>query len=88
MTLSRKQVGYIASLDLIANQILSNSDTEALLMSLAHKMNDIKSIIDSASDGELDYYCNQYKGFSKYMELLQDLAQGCADGIFDKEMYS
>ena len=51
-------------------------------MSLCNKMEPIKKIMDSASENELNYYCDKYDGFYAYMKLLEQLAQGCADGVF------
>lgn len=79
MSLSQQQVNYIASLDLIANQILNSGDNKALLMSLRRKIDGIRDIINSASKDELNIYCSKYDGFSKYISLLQHLTHEYSD---------
>lgn len=70
-------------MDNTAKQILSHGGQEALLMSLCNKMTDIKGIMDAASQDELNRYCDQYDGFYQYMKLLEQIARGCKDGVFN-----
>ncbi len=51
--------------------------------SLAHKMHEIKDIMDSASKGELNSYCQRYEGFYQYMKLLERMARASSQGAFD-----
>lgn len=88
MALTTAQKDYILQLDKAAAQILQQGGEEALLMSLAeHMVNvediNIKDILDSASEGELNAYCEKYDGFYQYMHLLERLAAATADGFFD-----
>ena len=83
MALTTAQKQLIIQLDQEAKQILRESNEEDLLMSLCYKMNEIKNIIDSAEKDELNPYYEQYDGFYQYMHLLERLAEGIADGIFD-----
>lgn len=66
-----------------AKQILKHGGDEALLMSLAHKMPQIKDIMDSATEEELNTYCQQYDGFYQYMKLLERMALASSQGAFD-----
>jgi len=70
-------------MDSKAKVILEHGGQEALLMSLCDKMEKIKEIMDASSQNELNQYCTQYEGFYEYMKLLEQLAQGCAQGLFD-----
>lgn len=83
MPLTPQQIDYIKELDSKGRQIMAQGGEEALLMSLCHKMQDIKTLMDGATKDELNAYCQQYDGFYQYMHLLERLAPGCADGIFD-----
>ncbi len=83
MALTTAQKQLIIQLDQEAKQILRESDEEALLMSLCYKINTINDIIASAEENELNPYYEQYDGFYQYMHLLERLAEGIADGIFD-----
>ena len=70
-------------LDSTAKQILQHGGDEELLMSLAHKMHEIKDIMDSASQSELNFYCKRYEGFYQYMNLLEKMALASSQGAFD-----
>ena len=82
MSLTIAQKEFIINLDSQAKDIIQTSGQEGLLMSLADKIHDIKNIMDASSHDELDQYCEKYDGFYMYMKLLEQLAQGCADGAF------
>lgn len=66
-----------------AKQILKHGGDEALLISLTHKMPQIKDIMDSATEDELNTYCQQYDGFYQYMKLLERMALASSQGAFD-----
>ncbi len=83
MTLTATQKQAIAALDDKARQILQQGGEEELLMSLAHKMPQLKAIIDAASQDELNFYCERYDGFYQYMNLLERLAFASSQGAFD-----
>ena len=83
MSITVLQKDFIIGMDNTAKQILAHGGQEELLMSLCNKMTEIKEIMDSSSEGELDYYCDKYDGFYQYMKLLEQLAQGCKDGAFN-----
>lgn len=83
VALTTSQKEYIVSMDGKAKEVLKHGGQEALLMSLTNNIFEIQAIMDSTSHDELNYYCRQYDGFYMYMKLLENIAQGCADGIFD-----
>lgn len=82
MPLTQTQINLIKQMDNKAKKILKYGGQEELLMSLCNKMEPIKKIMDSSSENELNYYCDKYDGFYAYMKLLEQLAQGCANGLF------
>jgi len=64
-----------------ANDILRNGgEDEELLISLYDVMGEIRKVIDGATHQDLDSYCQKYNGFYRYMRLLEQLAEGIADG--------
>jgi len=83
LPLTEKQKNSIATLDSTARQILQHGGDAELLMSLAHKMHQIKDIMDAASKNELDFYCQRYEGFYQYMKLLERMAKASSQGAFD-----
>jgi hypothetical protein len=86
MPLSKQQIETIKTLDSLAKQILPQGGEEALLISLATKMEILWPILNGGSQAELDAYCEQYTGFYEYMHLMERVAQGCQDGVFDDVM--
>lgn len=64
-----------------ANEILikGGSDKE-LLLSLHAMMDDLKKVMDSSTQQELDEYCQKYRSFYRYAYLLHKLSAGIADG--------
>lgn len=83
MSLNEKQKRFIYLLDKQANHILQSGGEEALLMSLANHMHEIKELIDLSEEGELDFYCEKYDGFYQYMNLLERLASAISDGTIN-----
>ena len=83
MALTATQKDFIILMDKEAKQLSTHGDEEALLMSLAHKMHQIKDIMNSSSNGELDSYCQRYHGFYQYMKLLEKMALASSQGAFD-----
>tara|TARA_R110002126_G_scaffold247974_3_gene390873 strand:+ start:23265 stop:23546 length:282 start_codon:yes stop_codon:yes gene_type:complete len=83
LSLTSEQKNFIQLMDSEAKSILEHGGQEDLLMSLCNKMEKINEIMDASSQDELNQYCAQYEGFYEYMKLLEKLAQGCEQGIFD-----
>ena len=83
MPLTLIQKEFITEIDFQTHQILQQSGQEALLMFLAKKLPELKAIMDAATHDELDWYCEKFDGFRQAMRLLEQLAKGCAEGLFD-----
>lgn len=83
MPLSQEQIDYIINLDAKGKEIMHHGGEGALLMSMVDKMPELKKIMDNSTHSELDAYCEKYEGFFYYMKMLEMLAQGCKDGIFN-----
>lgn len=81
--LSKQQINYIAKLNNEGKQAYNSGGDQAILMSLANKMHKIKPLLDNASHGELDHYCQRYEGFYHYMKMLEQMAKGYASGAFN-----
>jgi len=63
-----------------ASQTIKNGGDKALLPSLHDIMGDLKKILDSCNEREMNAYCQQYKGFGRCMLLLETMAIGISDG--------
>lgn len=77
------QKDIIIRMDSEAKQILRYGGEEELLMSLAYKMNQVKDLMDSSSEDELNFFCQRYEGFYQYMNLLERMALASSQGAFD-----
>ena len=82
MSLTAKQKDLIVLMDKEAKQLLKHGDDEMLFISLTHKMPQIKEIMNSSSEDELNFYCQRYEGFYQYMKLLERMAEASLQGAF------
>jgi hypothetical protein len=87
LALTLEQKALIQTMNVNAKEILKQGGQEALLISLCDKMSAIKGIMDASSKAELNQYCQQYEGFYHYMKLLEQLAKGCSEGVFNDLLY-
>lgn len=83
MALTTTQKELIVLMDKDAKRTVKQGGDGAILMSLAHKMHQIKDIMNSSSEGELNFYCQRYEGFYQYMKLLEKLAVASSQGAFN-----
>ena len=54
-----------------------------LLRSCYDYMEAFKRVMDSNSRIQMDYICQQYEGFYRFVKLMEALACGIADGSID-----
>lgn len=81
MALTKAQIRLAVSIDRHVKEILaSGQGSEGLLALLYGYMRTFKQLLDTCSPGEMDLLCQQYKGFHRFAVLLENLAQGIADG--------
>lgn len=81
MSLTDKQKNLIIEIDTKAKKLLSSGgNEEALLVEVLPLMPDIKIMINSVPDKELEMYFHQYDGFYRYIKLLENMAKGIANG--------
>jgi hypothetical protein len=64
----------------VNNLAARNADDTTIMMETFKFMDDIKKIIDSCPQDQLDIYTQKYKGFYRFMKILENLAAGIADG--------
>lgn len=67
-----------------ANDILlKGGGDEELLLSLHDIMGELKKVMDTSTNQELDGYCQKYNGFYRYARLLEKLSEDMADGTIN-----
>ncbi len=88
MPLTNAEKKLIIDIDHRVNKILFNSGNDReLLEYAAHllKNNNLKRILGSVEDEELDTFCDRYTGFHVIMKLLEQLAWCASEGIAPKD---
>ena len=89
MPLTNIQKKLIININDRVNEILSNSSNDRELLEYADnllKNNNLKKILDSVEDDELDTFCGRYIGFHVIIKLLEQLAWCASQGIMPKEV--
>ena len=75
MPLTTKQKDLIVIIDRKVNDILDDNGTDDdILVALIDEMQEFKSILDSTPTDELDACFKEYKGFYRYIKILEKLA--------------
>jgi hypothetical protein len=64
----------------VNNLTARNADDTTIMMETFKLMDDVKNIIDSCPQEQLNIYTQKYKGFYRFMKILESLAAGLADG--------
>ena len=81
MPLTEQQTRLAVSIDRHVNSVVaSGGGDEELLVSLHDHMGTFKQLLDTRSREDMDILCQQYDGFYRFAKLLENLAQGIADG--------
>lgn len=75
MSLTSEGEQLIIHIDSQVNKILSESiDNAELIFLLTNVMRDLRKLMDSATQDEMEMYCQKYDGFCLFMKLLEELA--------------
>ena len=81
MPLTEQQTHLAVSIDRHVNSVVaSGGGDEELLVSMYEQMGAFRQLLDTCSREEIDSLCQQYDGFYRFANLLENLAQGIADG--------
>jgi hypothetical protein len=81
MPLSTEQINLISFIDQKVKNILSDGGDEiSVMISLLDEMPKTKTIISSATEEEMNKYCNTHEGFYQYMKILENTATAIASG--------
>ncbi len=81
MPLTENQTHLARIIDEYVNQIVdSGGDDEELLVSMSDDMAPFKQLLDSSTPPEMNELCQRYDGFYRFAKLLEQLAEGIANG--------
>lgn len=81
MALAAEQI-HLASLmhNHVRNVLEDGGGDEELLRSMSDYMGAFKRIMDTSTRNEMDELCARYSGFYRFGKLLEQLAEGIAEG--------
>jgi hypothetical protein len=80
MSLTEEHIRLASTIDRHVTYTLASSGSEGLLVSMYDYMGLFKQLLDTCSPEDMDVLCERYKGFYRFAQLLENLAQGIADG--------
>ena len=81
MALTTKQTELAGAIDAYVQQIAANGGgDEEILHTMSDYMEPFKQLLDMSSKQDMDLLCRQYAGFYRFAQLLEQMAQGIADG--------
>ena len=88
MSLASEREHIVIEIDQRITEIISNNgDYAEVLISLSDRMDEIKRLMDSAPEEEMDMYCEKYDGFYLFMTLLEDMASAISEGKISVSTY-
>lgn len=81
MALTTNQMELAGTIDAYVQQIVAGGGgDEEILRTMSDYMAPFKQLLDMSSRQEMDLLCQQYAGFNRFARLLEQTAQGIADG--------
>lgn len=81
MPLTEQQTRLAVTIDRHVHAIIaSGGGDEELLVSMVDDMGMFKQLLDTCSREDMEILCQHYDGFYRFAQLLENLAQGIADG--------
>lgn len=81
MALTTNQIELAGTIDAYVQQIVAGGGgDEEILRTMSDYMAPFKQLLDMSSRQEMDLLCQQYAGFNRFARLLEQMAQGIADG--------
>ena len=80
MPLTEEHIRLAETIDRHVKHTLVSGGTEELLVSMFDYMGMFKQLLDTCSSEDMDVLCTRYDGFYRFAKLLENLAQGIADG--------
>ena len=81
MPLTEQQTRLALTINTHVREVLAyGGGDEALLMSMADYMGTFKQLLDPCTDADMNALCDRYEEFYRFAKLLEQLAEGIADG--------
>ncbi len=68
---------------IIATEKTTTAEDEAIVGLMPDWMDGFKMLMDTLTPDEFDWLFQEYPGFYRFSKMMEKIAQGCADGLFD-----
>lgn len=72
MELTRNDKNLIKYIDCCVGNLLKNVPSYEILNILVNYINDVKDVMNSACEKQLGLYCEEYKNFRRFIELIMN----------------
>ena len=81
MSLKARQIELATSIDKFVNDTYAAGGTDAdVLANIYDYMDTFKELLDTSSRLEMDEMCQRFDGFYRFAQILEQIAQGIANG--------
>jgi hypothetical protein len=68
---------------IITTKKTSTAEDEAIVELMPDWMEGFKILMDTLPTQEFNLLCEEYPGFFRFSKMLEKIAQGCSDGVFN-----
>ena len=88
MNLTARQIQIVTKIDKQVARIIKKKKTsqavdEAIIEMTPDHMNSFKHLLDTLDSDDINKLCQEYYGFYRFTKMLERIAEGCRDGLFD-----
>ena len=81
MSLKARQIELATSIDKFVNDTYAKGGTDAdVLANIYDYMGVFRELLDTSSRLEMDELCQRFEGFYRFAQILEQIAQGIANG--------
>ena len=88
MTLTHRQIEIATQIDQDVRKAGQKAKTleagqEAVIELMPKHMHGFKHLLDTLDSNGMDQVCEEYPGFYIFAQMMERIAEGCRDGVFD-----
>ena len=88
MTLTHRQLEIATQIDQDVQRVGQQAKTleagqEAVIELMPKHMHGFKHLLDTLDSNGMDQVCEEYPGFYIFAQMMERIAEGCRDGVFD-----
>ena len=88
MTLTHRQIEIATQIDQDVQKVGQNAKSleageEAVIELMPKYMHEFKHMLDTLDSNGLNQVCEEYPGFYIFAQMMERIAAGCREGVFD-----